>query len=132
MPRDSITYWIQQGKPAWDPVTQTYTVNGVTIGQNGAGTLATRTPITSDNNIPDVFQRSFSGNDRSYVFIDGGAVTLFASPTGHSLLTPLGNTTSNRYLAPSPVNSPRSRSSPPRPRSIIRSTTTGPRRTSAR
>ena len=104
MPRDSLTYWIQSGKPAWDPVTSTYTVNGVAYGQNGPGPQATRTAITSDNNIPDVFQRSFSGNDRSYVFIDGGAVALFTTPTGNSATTPLANNTTNRYLAPSPAS----------------------------
>lgn len=81
MPRDSISYWLESGKPAWDPITQTYTVNGLAYGQNGAGSIATRTPITSDNNIPDVFQRSFSGNDRSYVFVDRGAVALFTTPS---------------------------------------------------
>ncbi len=103
MPRDSITYWIQQGRPAWDPVTQTYSVGGRTFGQNGEGPLATRTPITSDNNIPDVFQRSFSGNDRSYVFIDQGAIALFTTPVGNSGNTPLANNTNNRYLAASPA-----------------------------
>jgi outer membrane receptor protein involved in Fe transport len=103
LPRDSVSYWVQQGRPAWDPVTQTYSVNGTTIGLNGAGPAATRTPITSDNNLPDVFQRTFSGNDRSYVFIDQGAVALFTPPTGNSGTTPLANNTSNRYLAPSPV-----------------------------
>jgi len=104
MPRDSLTYWIQSGKPAWDPVTSTYTVNGVAYGQNGPGPQATRTAITSDNNLPDVFQRSFAGNDRSYVFIDGGAVALFTPPTGNSANTPLANNTTNRYLAPSPAS----------------------------
>ncbi|MCX6951579.1 MAG: hypothetical protein NTV51_05260 [Verrucomicrobia bacterium] len=103
MPRDGITYWIQQGKPAWDPVTSTYTVNGVTYGLNGAGPAATRTAITSDNNIPDVFQRTFSGNDRSYVFIDQGAVAYWTTPTGNSANTPLANNSSNRYMAPSPA-----------------------------
>jgi hypothetical protein len=101
MPRDSVSYWISQGKPAWDPVTQTYTVNGVTYGQNGAGTLATRTPITSDNNIPDVFQRTFSGSDRSYVYVDGGNVTLWTTPTGNTGTSPLASNSSNRYMAPS-------------------------------
>ncbi len=103
MPRDSITYWLESARPAWDPVTQTYTVNGITYGQNGAGPLATRTPITSDNTIPDAFQRTFSGNDRSYVFVDNGAVALFTTPVGISGTTPLANNTSNRYLAPSPA-----------------------------
>jgi outer membrane receptor protein involved in Fe transport len=104
MPRDGITYWIQSGRPAWDPVTQTYTVNGVTYGQNGAGPLATRTPITSDNSIPDVFQRTFSGSDRSYVFIDHGAVAYWTTPTANSAGTPLANNTSNRYMAASPAS----------------------------
>ena len=105
MPRDSITYWIQSGKPAWDPATMTYTVNGTTIGLNGAGPAATRTAITSDNNIPDVFQRTFSGNDRSYVFIDGGAITLWTTPTGNTnaSVSPLLNNSTNRYMAPSPA-----------------------------
>jgi outer membrane receptor protein involved in Fe transport len=104
MPRDSLTYWIESGKPAWDPVTSTYTINGVAHGQNGPGPQATRTAITSDNNLPGFFQRSFAGNDRSYVFIDGGAVALFTAPTGNSANTPLANNTTQRYLAPSPAS----------------------------
>ncbi len=100
MPRDSITYWIERGRPAWDPVTQTYRIGDVTYGNGGANTT---TAITSDNNIPDVFQRSFSGNDRSYVFVDGGAVAYWTAPTGNSANTPLANNSSNRYLAPSPA-----------------------------
>jgi outer membrane receptor protein involved in Fe transport len=105
MPRDNISYWVQSGKPAWDPVTSTYTVNGVTIGLNGPGPAATRTAITSDNNIPDVFQRSFSGNDRSYVYIDGGAITYWTTPTGNSnnSVSPLLNNSNNRYMAPNPT-----------------------------
>lgn len=103
MPRDSITYWIERGRPAWDPFTQTYTVNGVIFGQNGAGPLATRTPITSDNNLPDFFQRSFSGNDRGYVFIDNGAIAYWTTPNSNSATTPLANNQNNRYLAPSPA-----------------------------
>jgi outer membrane receptor protein involved in Fe transport len=103
MPRDSISYWIERGRPAWDPVTQTYTVDGVTYGQNGAGPLATRTPITSDNNLPDVFQRSFSGNDRGYVFVDDGRVAYWTTPVSNSANTPLANNQNNRYLAPSPA-----------------------------
>ena len=103
MPRDGISYWMQSGRPAWDPVTSTYTVNGAAIGLNGPGPAATRTPITSDNNIPDVFQRSFSGNDRSYVFIDHGAIAYFTAPTGNSALTPLANNSSNRYMGASPA-----------------------------
>ncbi len=103
MPRDSITYWIERGRPAWDPVTMTYTVNGTTYGLNGAGPLATRTPITSDNNIPDVFQRTFSGNDRSYVFIDQGAIAYWTTPVGNSAATPLANNQNNRYMAASPA-----------------------------
>lgn len=103
MPRDGISYWIQQGRPAWDPITQTYTVNGTTFGQHGAGPLATRTPITSDSNVPDVFQRTFSGNDRSYVFIDNGAVGLFSAPNANTANTPIANNGTQRFLAPSPA-----------------------------
>ena len=100
MPRDGFGYWLERGSPAWDPVTMTYRVNGVTYGNGGANTT---TAITSDNNIPDVFQRSFSGNDRSYLFIDNGSVAYWTAPTGNSALTPLANNTSNRYMAASPA-----------------------------
>jgi outer membrane receptor protein involved in Fe transport len=103
LPRDFISYWVQSGRPAWDPVTSTYTLNGVAYGLNGAGPAATRTAITSDNNIPDYFQRSFSGNDRSYVFIDEGRIAYWTTPTGNSGTTPLANNTSNRYMAPNPA-----------------------------
>lgn len=103
MPRDSVSYWVQQGKPAWDPITQTYTINGTAYGLNGPGPLATRTPITSDNNIPDVFQRTFSGNDRSYVFIDNGAVALFTPPNANTAATPIANNSTQRYLGVSPA-----------------------------
>ncbi len=103
MPRDSLTYWIQSGRPAWDPVTSTYSVYGVTYGLNGPGPAATRTAITSDSNVPDVFQRTFSGSDRSYVFVDGGSVAYWTTPTGNSAATPLANNSSNRYMAPSPA-----------------------------
>ncbi len=103
MPRDGVSYWNQQGRPAWDPVTSTYTVNGITYGQNGAGPLATRTPITSDNNIPDVFQRTFSGSDRSQVFVDNGVVAYWTTPTGNTnaSVSPLLNNSNNRLMAPS-------------------------------
>ena len=105
MPRDGVSYWIQSGRPAWDPVTSTYTLNGVAYGLNGAGPQATRTAITSDNNIPDVFQRTFSGADKSYVFIDGGAVAYWTTPTGNNnaAVSPLLNNSSNRYMAASPA-----------------------------
>jgi outer membrane receptor for ferric coprogen and ferric-rhodotorulic acid len=105
MPRDGISYWLASGKPAWDPVTSTYTVNGTTYGLNGPGPANTRTAITSDNNIPDVFQRTFSGADKSYLFIDQGAVAYWTTPTGNTnaSISPLLNNSSNRYMAASPA-----------------------------
>ena len=105
MPRDGISYWLQGGKPAWDPVTSTYTVNGTAYGLNGPGPAATRTAITSDNNLPDVFQRTFSGADKSYVFIDQGAIAYWTTPTGNTnaSVSPLLNNSSNRYMAASPA-----------------------------
>ena len=66
---------------------------------------ATRTAITSDNNIPDVFQRSFSGADKSYLFIDQGRVAYWTTPTGNTnaSLSPLLNNSNNRYMAASPA-----------------------------
>ena len=105
MPRDGISYWVQQGKPAWDPVTSTYTVNGVTTGLNGPGPAATRTAITSDNAIPDFFQRTFSGSGQSYVFVDQGAVAYWTAPTGNTnaSVSPLLNNANNRYMGASPA-----------------------------
>jgi outer membrane receptor protein involved in Fe transport len=105
MPRDNISYWMQNGKPGWDPVTMTYTIDGVAYGLNGPGPAATRTAITSDNNIPDFFQRSFSGSDRSYLFIDGGNIAYWTTPTGNNnnSVSPLANNSSNRFMAPNPM-----------------------------
>jgi hypothetical protein len=98
MPRDGLAYWLQSGRPAWDPVTSTYTLNGIAYGLNGPGPAATRTALTSDSTIPDVFQRSFSGNDRSYLFIENGAIAYWTAPTGNTGLTPLAGNSSNRYM----------------------------------
>ena len=82
-PRDSITYWINSGRPTWDPVAQVIHVNGQTIGGGGVGTT---TPITADANVPDYFNRSFTGSGRFYAYV---------GPNGVEYLSPGTSTLSN-------------------------------------
>lgn len=81
-PRDSISYWIASGRPTWDPVAQVIHVNGQTIGNGGVGTT---TPITADANVPDYFNRSFTGSGRFYAYV---------GPSGLELLGTSGTTLS--------------------------------------
>ncbi len=82
-PRDSISYWIQSGRPTWDPVTQQVHLNGATVGTYSAATY----------NGPDYFNNSFTGNNRSYLFIDRGGIGLFSAPSTYSNTTPLAGAT---------------------------------------
>lgn len=85
-PRDYVTAWVDAGGPAWDPVSQTYTLNGVTYGMNGdpnnpqvvaGGTL----PITSDTYLPAAFSRAGGAFQRSNIFVDQTGITYWTAPT---------------------------------------------------
>lgn len=73
-PRDSISYWIQSGRPTWDPVTQQVHLNGATVGTFTAATY----------NGPDYFNNSFTGSNHSYLFIDRSGIGLFSAPSTFS------------------------------------------------
>jgi len=60
-PRDVISYWIQSGKPSWDPTTQTYTL--------GDGTTTKTAPLS----IGDV-----TSNTRPTLFVDPQGITYWS------------------------------------------------------
>lgn len=91
-PRDGISYWLASGMPSWDPVAQT-----VRLGDRVSG------PYPSDAAVPDYFTRSFTGNNRSQVFVDGGRVAYWSTPATTSSLTPQVGTGTIRFMAPSPA-----------------------------
>ena len=92
-PRDSVSFWIQNGRPTWDPINQVIHVNGQTIG-----------PITSDANLPNYFNRSFTGNAYSYLYVDQGGLSYWQAPISYPNVAngPTG-TQSVRLLAASPA-----------------------------
>jgi hypothetical protein len=75
-PRDSVSYWISQGRPTWDPIDEVVHVGGKTLG-----------PFTADTNVPDALQRTFTGNGHSYIYIDPAkGVTYFTEPNTAALV----------------------------------------------
>ncbi|HVU35554.1 MAG TPA: TonB-dependent receptor plug domain-containing protein [Opitutaceae bacterium] len=71
-PRDSVTYWEQQGSPTWDPIDEVVHVNGRTLG-----------PFTSDTqvtNAMDALQRTFTGSGHSYLYIDRNGIGYWSAP----------------------------------------------------
>jgi hypothetical protein len=83
-PRDSISYWVSQGRPTWDPVAQVIHVNGQTIGAGGPGTT---TPITTDTaTVSQWFNRSFTGSGRFYSYVGLNGIE-YLSPGGATLST---------------------------------------------
>jgi len=83
-PRDYVSAWVNAGKPAWDPVSQTYTLNGQTYGMNATGTgvvAGSTTPITSDDYLPAFFSRDGGAFQRSNIFVDRTGITYWTAPT---------------------------------------------------
>ncbi len=93
-PRDNVTYWMQSGKPTWDPIDEVVHVNGQTLG-----------PFTSDSNpgIPDALQRTFTGNNHSYLYIDRNGVGYLGAPNtfgvSNGLISPLTTNQTVRLFA---------------------------------
>lgn len=93
-PRDSVSYWIQAGKPTWDPIDEVVHVNGQTLG-----------PFTSDTNpgIPDSLQRTFTGNNHNYLYIDRNGVGYLGAPNtygvSNGLISPLTSNQTIRLFA---------------------------------
>ncbi len=72
-PRDNITYWIQNGKPTWDPTTQTIHINGQAVG----------TFTSTTYNGPDYFSATLLGASHSQMFIDQNGLSYFSAPQGY-------------------------------------------------
>ena len=67
MPRESLTFWRSQGSPTYDPVPQTFTVNGVR-----------QAPLTTLSTVPAGIAKFGSSNVRNFEFIDDGQVQYLA------------------------------------------------------
>lgn len=91
-PRDSVTYWLQSGKPTWDPVGQVIHVNGTTLG-----------PFTSDTAVPDYFNRTFTGSGRAYLYVDQSGLGYWSVPSSTSATTPITASGTRRLFSPSPA-----------------------------
>jgi len=95
-PRDNISYWIANGRPTWDPVAQVVHLNGQTIGNGGLGTT---TAITADANVPDYFNRSFSGSGQFYAYIGRSGLELLTPGISTLTASPASNSGSLRYMS---------------------------------
>ena len=66
-PRDNVSYWINKGKPYWDPVTMTI---HKADGSYYNSTQAASTFTAATYNGPDVFTSSYLGYNHNQMFID--------------------------------------------------------------
>ena len=94
-PRDGISYWLESGKPSWNPITRLVTTP---TGQN----LGPYTSIAALDTMPDYFNANFAGNLRSQIFVDQGGVQLWTN-TRLSSTNPYTGGTTYRYVAVSPA-----------------------------
>jgi hypothetical protein len=78
-PRDNVSYWIKSGRPGWDPVRRTVTVNGQTTA-----------PLLTDVAIPDYFNRTVvSGTNHGWLWIDEhGAIQHWEPRQSTGLVSP--------------------------------------------
>lgn len=96
-PRDNVSYWVQSGRPGWDPVTQSVHVNGQTLG-----------PFTTDTAVPNYFSRAGAGgaNSRGNIFIDQTGLAYWTAPVNNTGVSPNANTGAGanflRLMFPSP------------------------------
>src|SRR6185436_12805024 len=94
-PRDGISYWLQVGKPTWNPITRSITTpQGQTLGPY--------TNIAGLDTMPDYFNANFAGNVRSQIFVDQGGLQLWTN-TRLSTTNPYTGGTTYRYIAASPA-----------------------------
>jgi hypothetical protein len=87
-PRDNISYWVANGRPTWDPVAQVVHVNGQTLG-----------PFTADTNVPNYFNRSFTGSGRFYGYVDRGGLELLTPGSSTLSTNPGTGSDTRRYMA---------------------------------
>lgn len=99
-PRDTISYWIQNGKPTWDPVARVIRVGNATSTPITAATFpATQLFVgeTTPRNI-DFFSASYLGFNDSQLFIDQSGIGYWTSPNGWPGSTPSGTAQTQRLL----------------------------------
>ncbi len=89
-PRDNISYWLANGSPTWDPVSQVVHVGGRTLG-----------PFTSDTaaGFPDYFNRSFSGSGQFYAYIGPGGLEWLGTGASTSSTSPATGSGTLRYMS---------------------------------
>lgn len=98
MPRENISYWRAAGSPTYDPLTQTFTVNGVRgapITTMGSGAV----------NVPSGLALLGSSNVRLGEYIDGGQIQLLergGNPSNNST-TPSQYVVSNSFAEARPL-----------------------------
>jgi hypothetical protein len=78
-PRDSLSYWIANGRPTWDPATNQIHLNGVTVGT-----------FTNNTGLPDYFNNSFTGSGRFYAYVGSNGLE-YLSPGASTLSTNPGS-----------------------------------------
>lgn len=94
-PRDGISYWLEVGRPTWNPITRSITTP---TGQ----VLGPYTNIAGLDTMPDYFNANFAGNVRSQLFIDQTGLRLWTN-TRLSTTNPYTGGTTYRYIAVSPA-----------------------------
>ncbi len=94
-PRDSISYWLDVGKPAWNPITRSITTP---TGQ----VLGPFTSIAALDTMPDYFNANFAGQLRSQIFIDQGGIQVWSNAR-LSTTNPYTGGTTYRIIAASPA-----------------------------
>jgi hypothetical protein len=94
-PRDYVSYWIQQGKPGWDPITQRVVMpNGATSGPYLTDAALFATPIGT------TFNRTGGPFQRSNVFIDQDGPFYWTNTVNVTGSTPAANTGSGATTNP--------------------------------
>jgi outer membrane receptor protein involved in Fe transport len=87
-PRDNVSYWIQSGRPGWDPVRRTVTVNGRTTA-----------PLLTDVAIPDYFNRTVvSGTNHGWAWVDENGNIQHWEPRQSTGLVSPNNTQTPTYI----------------------------------
>lgn len=90
-PRDGVTEWLENGKPTWNPLTFTYTVNGVTSAPVPVGSGTTAELLV----LPKGLYVNSTTYTRPSMYIDNGAVQYWSVNRRGTSANPNASTTSN-------------------------------------
>lgn len=104
-PRDFVSYWIQMGRPAWDPVTQTVRVGGQSYGhtqmiaEGNSGGTQTDLFMNQIGKPWNALNRSGGQFQRANLYIDRDGIVRWSSTNNNTGNTPLTGTGSGaNYL----------------------------------